>query len=505
MDSSSQENKLLTWIKNHPLWIFYAILLLGILVRVYVWIKTLNQPIWWDEGDYLAAAQRFGLNLQTLDLWYYRRTFFLPFFWGLLYKFGANETVLRFTELLFSTAIIALTYYLGKRMFNQWVGIIGAFGIAISRIMLFSTTRLLNSLPATMFMLAGIYFFYKGYIEGQGRKYVIYSAIFVGLALSTRFAKFLSLISFGFIFLIHNKWKFFKDKNFWIFFGIILVILAPFIYQYHAHYGGISDFLAHYTNVGASAEEQTDYLGLTGIFQYAAYFAEDVGLLLALAALAGFILTLEFVFGLDVLRTNKKQQRNLLLFLLIVPAFIFHSYFSVYREERYLEWIMPFVYLLGGYALYLLYTKLPQKQDTHKMLFIGAIIGLLLISGYTTLKAGNELIDAKKTSYLQVQQAGSWLGANTQPGDYIISNSLPQMAYYTQRNVIKMESAEVEAEALSHKPKYLVLSVFENTPPWLAEYPQKHPELVTPVQAYYFDVTQQQLALIIYEFNWTAK
>ena len=122
--------------------VLILILLFAFITRMYFFFYTIDQPVWWDESQYIEQAKRLGLDLETNDIWYYRRTMLLSVFWSFFYKIGLGEITLRFTEVLFSMLLVYATFLVGKEMFNRKIGLLAAFGVAISRIILFETSRL---------------------------------------------------------------------------------------------------------------------------------------------------------------------------------------------------------------------------------------------------------------------------------------------------------------------------------------------------------------------------
>src|SRR3990167_5389443 len=138
--------------------VLILILLFAFITRMYFFFYTIDQPVWWDESQYIEQAKRLGLDLETNDIWYYRRTMLLSVFWSFFYKIGLGEITLRFTEVLFSMLLVYATFLVGKEMFNRKIGLLAAFGVAISRIILFETSRLLTSVPSAALMMLAVYF-----------------------------------------------------------------------------------------------------------------------------------------------------------------------------------------------------------------------------------------------------------------------------------------------------------------------------------------------------------
>ena len=120
-------------------------------------------PVWYDEGDYLTYAKELGKGLDLHNNWNPRRPFLLPVLWAGFYFLGANEFVIRITLLVFSLAGIYFTYLLGKEMYNKKTGLLASFFMSIFWLHLFFTGRLLTDVPSTTLMIAGFYFFWKGF------------------------------------------------------------------------------------------------------------------------------------------------------------------------------------------------------------------------------------------------------------------------------------------------------------------------------------------------------
>jgi hypothetical protein len=170
-------------------------------------------------------------------------------------------------------------------------------------------------------------------------------------------------------------------------------------------------------------------------------------------------------------------------------------------DERYILIAYPAAYAMAGYALF--YITESISKNINKTLSILFILVVLVLVAYPQFNRAESLIDAKKDSYLQVKEAGLWIKDHSQPGDIILGRSVPQLIYYSEKmcNNIPDNESEFIPFINSSKPKYLVLSVFEQHPAWVYSWPQQNQNLVFPVQAYSMD--NQQPILIIYEFNYT--
>src|SRR3989344_4798679 len=135
------KNKIKDWLKEKDNLIFLGILLLAIIVRLYFFIDTLNQPVWYDEADYLSTAKHWatGVNYAINP----QRPVLLPFLESIFFNLGGGESLIRFfLVLLPSIGIVILTYVLGKKLYNKNVALIASFIMGVFWTLLFNTVRI---------------------------------------------------------------------------------------------------------------------------------------------------------------------------------------------------------------------------------------------------------------------------------------------------------------------------------------------------------------------------
>jgi hypothetical protein len=143
------------------------------------------------------------------------------------------------------------------------------------------------------------------------------------------------------------------------------------------------------------------------------------------------------------------------------------------------------------------------------------IILIVLIGSYSQIVHADTIIRQKLDSYSQVKEAGLWIKQNSDSKDIIVSASLPQNTYYSERKTINFNDPEnpfasgplSEEEFLvvlkNKKPKYYIASIFEpSVPQWTYQIPEKNKEMFLPVKVYFSDVEQKQAALVIYEYTY---
>jgi len=534
------KNKFFSWVQGPYDKIFLIILLISFIIRLGIFFKTMDQSVWWDAADYLSTAKRWGLGLQIRDIWYYRRGFFWPLFSAFFFKAGIGEIGIRFSEVLFSTGIVAVSYFLVKEMFNKRLALATSICLSFSWILLFFTGRPLTSIPGTFFLLTSLLFFWKGYVKNQGNKFVYLFGLFYALSLLTRM-QYLMFVPVFFIFIfIKERFRMFKNKSLWITFTLFLIILSPQIILYWQHYGNpITDIMSYYLGIEGVSQIETIERNPSFSLNTFRYFFDLPYILtadsfktpfvfgifnrfLSFLLFAFFILGVfyffsDLFFGFDRIFKDENIKKKLFILLWIIISFLALGYITPNIEQRYIIPTLPFLFLISSVSLLKIGNILLRYLRLNRKLINFLIFFFLIILLVSNFLWAHKLIDIKKTSYLEVKQAGEWIKKHSVLGDKIISASLPQITYYAERDTysfaIKQEGRQKQDSELiqypegkegfekfvkDKKPRYLIMSVFESHPQWIYSYLQEHNDTLIPVQAYY---QGQQPVLIIYEFK----
>lgn len=481
------------WIKDNYDKIFLAILVLAFIIRIWIFIRTMNQPFWWDEADYLSAAKRWGLGLNIRDIWYYRRGFLFPLIGALIFRLGLGEIGMRFLIVLFSTGIVAVSYFIIAKMFNKKLALLTSVGLSLSWILLFFTGRVLTDIPAAFFILLSLLFFWKGYVLKEGNKFLYLFGFVFALAILTRMQSFMLAPPFLFYIFLKEKFKMFRNKQLWITFGIFLLLLVPQFILYSMHYGNpINDIAAHYLGIGTSSSSaySGDQRGFSAaVFNYFANLPYMMSTVIFILLILGAIYFFSDLFlGFDKLFKNEELQKKFFVLSWIVSLFLIMGYIGSisYVEQRYITAGLPFLFLIAFSPILFVSEILVKKFAKYKKMIIFLVFLSLILLMIPSWNLSNSLIDQQKTSYLPVQQVGELIKADSNPGDIVLSTSLPQITYYSELSVypydIKNDSiakgdksianysdgeAGFEQFLKAKKPKYLMTSVFESDPNWM--------------------------------------
>jgi 4-amino-4-deoxy-L-arabinose transferase-like glycosyltransferase len=487
------------WIKDNYDKIFLALLIVAFAVRLYIFFQTLNQPLWWDEADYLSAAKRWGLGLNIRDIWYYRRGFLFPLIGALFFALNLGEIGMRFLIVIFSTGIIGLSYLIISKMFNKKLALWATIALSFSWILLFFSGRVLTDIPAAFFILLSLLFFWKGYVLKQGNKFLYLFGLSFALAVLIRMQSFMFIPPFLVYILIKEKFKALKNKQLWITLGVMLFTLLPQFVMYYLHYGNpIADLINHYMGVNGSSSPLTAGIRSfsPAIFNYFANLPYMMSTLMFIFLLIGVIYFFADLFiGIDKLFKDEILQNKLFVLTWILSLFLIMGYIGSvsYVEQRYITGGLPFLFLIAISPLVLLNDFL-VKYFKNKKVLSGIIILLIVVLMIPNITLSNSMVSDKLTSYAEVEQIAQLMKTNSNPGDIIMSTSLPQVTYYAERDtypydiqgegnatgdkiLMNYSGGEVGFEQflLNKKPKFLMTSsIFEDYPPWILTQEQQN-------------------------------
>ena len=349
------------WIKDNSDKIFIAVLIVAFLLRLWIFFKTMNQPFWWDEADYLAAAKKWaGINPSLTDIWYYRRGFLWPLIGSLFFRLGLGEIGMRFLIVLFSTGIVAISYPLITKMFNnKKLALLTSVGLSLSWVILFFTGRVLTDIPAAFFILLALLFFWKGYFLKEGNKFLYFFALFFVLAILTRMQSFMLAPPFLICIFLKEKFKMFKNKQLWITLGIFLLLLVPQFYLYSVHYGNpITDISTYYLGVNNTENVKTFSAAVFNYFIDLPYIISTLIFILLIIGLLYFFADL--FIGFDKLLKNEQLQTKFFALFWIFSLFFLMGYIgqNSYVEERYITAALPFLFMISVSPLLFIWDKL---------------------------------------------------------------------------------------------------------------------------------------------------
>ena len=468
-----RKDRLIKWFKDPYNLAFVAILIFAIIIRIYYFTLTYDQPLWWDEAEFMNIANRFafGLNYEFTPV----RPILLSFITAIFFKISPSLFLPKVLLLIFSIASVVGVYLLGKELYQKKVGLIAAFIMSVFYLNIFFTARLLVDMPSLCFFIFSALYFYKYF------KYNSHKALYIGailIAIGTAFKQstgfFLAVVLV--YLLITEKLNFLKRKELWISGIIFLLVLSPYLIWGYVEFGGF--VLAQGTaQVGTQSSGLTNAQRLyEGTLAYFYLFPTYLSWALLIIFLLGLATMYQLILGFDILvkKGDKQLKKYLFLILIFILPIVLASTLIHHNENRYIINAMPAVFLISSAFIYKAF-RVVKKQN--KLFATLLLIILLAYVGYFQLRATDSLIRVKVDSYSEIRDAAFWYSDNTLSTDLMATQSVKQIPFYSKKDIVRFPETEQEFEEMlkdNANLKYLMLSAYEKSPEWTYAYPEKN-------------------------------
>lgn len=491
--------KIINWLKRN--YILIGIIILAIAIRLYFFILTKNQPLWWDESSYLSIAKHWAFNMPYNIVPYGiepHRPVILPLLSALIFKLGLSVLSIKFFLIFIpSVAVVLMSYVLFSKYFDKKRALVISTMLAVSWVVLFNTFRVHVDVPLTFLTLLTIFIFLEGYTK-KSSKLMILAGILLGLTFLSKFTAFLLVLAL----LIFALPKLFKRKEVFLFFLFTFLVLLGFlIYSYLSFGNAFQPFIggSHLIQYAIGQTEE-----IPGLFKEIKWidFQQFKSMLLwpfFIFFLIGIPIFFKFVLYMDkVLKNpNKEESLKIILTLFSVLGVIFFIFIQRYMEPRLIMPISLTLFVISAEGIVWVYEKIRKHQKIVAFIFI---ILILFIGSFAQISKANKVIQQKKDSYGPIRDAGIWLKLNTPIDAKILSISFPQTSFYSERKVIgfsRMNSSQFDELLIREEPDYLMLSIFEYHDSWMYLYPQE--QNLTAVKTYAH--SDNQLVLAIYKLK----
>lgn len=480
------------WFKDKYNLTFVGILILAIAIRMYYFVLTAHQPLWWDESDYLAYAKNLA-NLGGDWIVTAQHNSLFPFIVAGLFLLKLGEPAVKFIlEILPSIFIVVLTYLICLKMYSdKRIALISSFLMAVFWVLLFNSMRFHLEAPGFFLGLLAIYVFFQGYEHKEkifGKINPNWAlplvAVFAVLAYAVRRGYFLFGLFLIIYMLVTKPWKeLVKDKYKWA--GVLVTLLLVFLAEKFLFFSGISEVGSTYFHPENSFRVLS-YLKVFGTFFSFNGFFGDMALYLFIIGIITIAVNLMLHIGYIKKDKSAKARGDLFVFITLFFTLAFFIFTRIvpegFGEER---WYLPlalgaFIALSQGILLIGDYIK-----KYNKVISLVLILALSIFIGYMQLQQADPIIKDKIPSFEGIKEASFYVKEISSPEDTIISQPVPQAIYYSERKVLQPEQIAGSTgsnyelkeflEGLEKNPdaKYLLISFSEpGYPDWMKQQSQ---------------------------------
>lgn len=294
-------------------------------------------------------------------------------------SFNKDSTLFFILGRLFSAilgvATVLVVYYLGKRMYNHRVGILASLLLIFSPVHNKISHYMVPDGPMVFFLIFSFLFIWLIYLKGE-TKYYILAGLMAGFGMATKYGGQLLFIPLLLAHLFHGLEKkqslkeiifTFKPILSGLFFILGFIIGCPYaILDFPTFWRDFNWQARHLYTAGhyGSSTAQPAWL-----FYLKYGFRENIG------KFSQYLVFLGIVWG--IIRLRKRE-----IILLSLPLFLFFV-MSNWKTMavRYLLPVVPFLVLIGAYALDFSFTQLSSKFSflKKKEVYIWSLIVIILL------------------------------------------------------------------------------------------------------------------------------
>lgn len=478
--TKEKKEKVKNWLKNPYNLILVGTLIFAFIVRIYFLSSTQNQPLWWDEGEYMLKAKNIAFGTPDTG-WWFGRPILFPFIAALFLKIGFGEIGLRLLFFLISFSVVLLLYLIGKELFNSRVGLVAALLYSVFYVDLFYTSRLLVDLPQVFFIVLAGYFFIRGYLKNKNNFYtwLVIPALAIGILV--RFTVGLFLIVLIIFLLFTERLRFLKKKSIWISAVLGFLVYLPYWIWSYVQYNSLNPFYVIFYTLGTTQGRAPGATPFNVFMTYIKYLPSYSHYLLYAAFLIGLIIVLyQLALGFDFIRKEGHIKNKFMVLLWMIIPLIYFGFFVNHFEDRYIFMIFPAVFLITGFGIDKIFSLIKKYS---KPLAVLAILAILAFGSYQMLLHSNTIIKDKIISYRDLKETGTWIKQNSAPGTAVLSSAIPELTYYTERAVYSHgQNLSEELSLIKEKNvSFLEISAWEKSPDWIYNFLSQNQTLFSPV------------------------
>jgi 4-amino-4-deoxy-L-arabinose transferase-like glycosyltransferase len=305
------------------------------------------------SGDYLTpwafGILNFWIGKPPLNMW----------LMSIAYQvFGVNNFASRFFSAVFGTLSLVLVFYLGKKLYNVYVGFLSALVLGTFTTFYVFARLAMTDVLLVFFILGSIYFFVLSEKTEKTNRYAVLSGLFFGLALMTKQieALLIPLIIFSYLIATKGSVRFLFTKRFTLFWGVGLLVFSPWLIYMDIRFGlKFWQWFFVYAGVTRTVSPIEGHVG--GYLYYFSYLANNENLL--------WVILLPFAAGLCAFNAVIKRLKEDTLILAWISIVLVVFTFAQTKLYWYILPALPAFAISISSLLYQLSKKIQQLSEKH--------------------------------------------------------------------------------------------------------------------------------------------
>jgi hypothetical protein len=347
-------------------------------------------------------------------------------------------------------------YSIGERLLGTLAGYTGAALFAMFYVPNFYTNRVLTEIPRLLLALIAA----RLYLSDRG---ILMLAAIPVLALATFMhltAAIVAVVLGVHFAAVHAGEQ--VRKNFWF---ATIVAVAAFTLAAWNHDALLSTFMS-WRDMFPRHLFTVRYLERLGVSLDWIYLR--FGPLLCVLMAGGAVLLLAWLRRPGELLRGDSQilADRFFVFLWFFGTLLFFGAVVVGFQDRYFILALPAVFWTIGLATAQLAA---WWRRVHPLVPWAIAGGVIVAAGIHFLPQGDRLITSGLQGQAPLRDAAMWIKDRTSVDDTLMSVSVAQLTYYTERATYRLprERPDFDLALKRHRPRFVVLTLYERHPPWI--------------------------------------
>jgi 4-amino-4-deoxy-L-arabinose transferase-like glycosyltransferase len=365
----------------------------------------------WDESVYLAT----GENLLNSHPYYSEIDYRPPMMPVLIWILSGFMPLVKAGQVISSAMLIMgiIAIYLLGREFKDWVtGLISAVVFAACPFLLHNSSKVMTDIPSVSLVMLSIFFLLR-FLKRRSDPYLLWSAIFMGLAILMRFTSIVAVVIVPLLIMLHKR----KVSLIYRYGVYMLIPLLPYFVWAQLTQGfALLPFIKAQVIIAGSGDIADPLYYIKAIYK--------VGGPVILLGLALYLLGL-----------TRREIRHHDWFLLIwAGLFLLYLSFNSHKEMRYFLPTLPPIVLLSAIGL-------TRKRDAWLQVLMALAATLAILFPLHRITYFDGRMDLGEDILLdqsrQVMAAAPFIVAHLGEGEVVYSHSYyPIIAFYAKRETL---------------------------------------------------------------------
>ncbi len=307
----------------------------------------------WDEGMYAARVNSIHINGDFFDQSQHSVAGFetathpplliwLGYFSASI--FGLDEFVFKLTVFIFGLLCVLFIIKLGERLYSFETGFLSALVFTSTYLFTVYAKRFQLDIPLAFFFILCFYFFTR-YVQGDGRKFLLWAGVVFGVALMTKslVGIFIPMILLAYLILKGKRDVVFNFKDLVLLTEVGLVVALPWhLFMVIKHGSIFLDYLFGFHIYARAVEGFGDTVKPSGVFYYFSILMNNIP----------FSLVLLYILIKDVFSFKSLDWKKVFLWTWFLTVFAVITIFVTKIDTYFLPILPAACIILTGWFLH---------------------------------------------------------------------------------------------------------------------------------------------------------